>query len=472
MHGPLIFLDLETTGIRTTRDRITEIAALRLEQGVVTARWHRLINPEMRIPAPISELTGIHDAMVEDAPTFSEIASELSKWLADAPLVAHNARFDYGFLRNAYRRAGRDFSAEVICTLRLSRRLAPQHREHNLAALLERHGIASATRHHAMADAEALLALWQCWQREHSAARLEEEAQRQCRLPSLPAHLDPGMIQALPQTPGVYLMHGENDLPLYIGKSVNLRARVMSHFQADHREEREMRLAQQVRRIDWQETAGDLGAQLLEARLVKERQPILNRRLRRAGRLTGWSWPQGASRPELRRAHALTGREAEEMMGLFRSARDAKEALRQIAADQRLCLRLLGLEAGRGACFASQLGRCRGACRGVESPTEHAARAREALSRLQIHHWPWEGRLAIGERGPTDAQAWHLVDHWCHLASTYSLAGLNEIAEPDDARGRFDVDTYRILRRFLDGESAERLTLVTLPRQTGPAPLA
>lgn len=462
MNSPLVFIDLETTGIRTTRDRITEIAALRVEQGMVTSRWQQLIHPEVRIPASISELTGIHDDMVQDAPTFSEIAEELRAWLGDAALVAHNARFDYGFLRNAYKRAGTSFSADVICTLRLSRRLSPQHREHNLAALLKRHGIATLTRHRAMADAEALLALWQRWEKEHPDARLAEEVQRQRRLPSLPAHLDPGMIQALPKAPGVYLMHGENDLPLYIGKSLNLRARVMSHFQADHRQDREMRLAQQVRRIDWQETAGDLGAQLLEARLVKERQPIMNRRLRRAGRLTGWSWPPGASRPELQRADALTGSEAEAMMGLFRSAREANEALRQIAADQGLCLRLLGLEAGNGACFASQLGRCRGACRGDEPLAVHAARAREALSRLQIHHWPWEGRLAIGERGSTGAQAWHLVDHWCHLGSADSLSGLDALV---DARGAFDVDTYRILRRFLDGDDADKLTLVTLPRR-------
>lgn len=467
MDEPLIFIDLETTGIRTTRDRITEIAALRLDHGEVTSRWHRLINPEVRIPAPISELTGIHDAMVEDAPTFAQIAAELREWLGDAPLVAHNARFDYGFLRNAYKQAGLDFSAEVICTLRLSRRLAPQHREHNLAALLERHGIASPGRHRAMADAEALLALWMHWQGEHPATRLNDEVQRQRRLPSLPAHLDPGMIQALPATPGVYLMHGENDLPLYIGKSINIRTRVMSHFQADHRDDREMRLAQQVRRIDWQETAGDLGAQLLEAHLVKQRQPIMNRRLHRTGRLTGWSWPESASRPELRRADTLTGREAEEMMGLFRSAREARQALRQIATDQGLCLRLLGLETGRGACFASQLGRCRGACRGDEPLEEHTARARDALARLQIHHWPWAGRLAIGERGPTGAQGWHLVDHWCHLGSAASLAGLSELTE---ARGHFDVDTYRILRRFLDGDGADRLTLVTLPRRSDTAP--
>jgi len=461
MEAPLVFLDLETTGTRTTRDRITEIAALRVERGEVTARWHRLIDPEIPIPSHITALTGIHDEMLRGAPTFDEIAAELKAWLGDAILVAHNARFDYGFLRNAFRRAGDAFSAEVICTLRLSRRLAPEHRHHNLSALLERHGLAVDGRHRAMADAEALLSLWQCWQRRYPAPRLEEEVRRQRRQPSLPAHLDPGLLQELPAGPGVYLLYGENDLPLYIGKSVNLRARVMSHFQADHRQDREMRLAQQVRHLDWHETAGDLGAQLLEARLIKERLPIMNRRLRRVGRLAGWSWPAGALRPELVSTGTLTGPQAQALMGLFRSSREARQALRQIATDQALCLRMLGLESGRGACFASQLGRCRGACRGDETPEVHAARGRAALSRLQIHHWPWEGRLAIGEKGESDRQAWHLVDHWCHLGSAASLSALTALGP---GQGRFDVDTYRILRRHLDGAEAAGLTLVTLPR--------
>ncbi len=461
-HEVLVFLDLETTGTRTTRDRITEIAALRVERGDVTDRWHRLIDPGVAIPAHITSLTGIHQEMVDDAPRFDEIAAELRAWLEGTILVAHNARFDYGFLRNAFKRAGKSFSAEVICTLRLSRRLAPEHRHHNLAILLERHGLETSGRHRAMADAEALLSLWQCWQRRYPAARLEEEQRRQRQQPSLPAQLDPGRLQDLPTRPGVYLLYGENDLPLYIGKSVNLRSRVMSHFQADHRQDREMRLAQQVRHLDWHETVGDLGAQLLEARLVKEKLPIMNRRLRRAGRLAGWSWPSGETRPELVSADTLTGRQAEGLMGLFRGSRDARQALRQIATDQGLCLRVLGLEKGRGPCFASQLGRCHGACRGDESLKAHTDRAREALARLQIHHWPWEGRLAIGEKANDGRQAWHLVDHWCHLGSAERLSGVAALARGE---GSFDVDTYRILKRFLDSPEQAGLTLVPLPRQ-------
>jgi DNA polymerase-3 subunit epsilon len=456
--APLVFLDLETTGTRTTRDRITEIAALRVEKGRIVDRWVQLIQPGVRIPAQIVSLTGIDDAMVAEAPSFAAIATPFQAWLGDACLVAHNARFDYGFLRNEFQRAGIDFRARVICTLRLSRRLNPEQPHHNLDALLVRHGLSHHDRHRAEGDARTLLTLWQHWETHYPAARLEAEVTRQLSQPSLPAHLDPGLIQSIPGRPGVYLFYGENDLPLYVGKSVNLRARVMSHFQSDYRHDREMRLVRQIKRIDWRETVGDLGAQLLEARLVKELLPTMNRQLRRRGELVGWHWPDGDPAPTLVNGGAMTGSQAGELFGVFRSRKEAHHALEQIAADQGLCRRVLGLEAGYGRCFASQLGKCRGACHGAESLAAHEQRARNALSRLRVKSWPWVGRVAIGETGDDGQEQWHLVAHWSHLGS---VDHLEEASTLGGGESRFDVDTYRILRRFLDDPLASsRLRIV------------
>ncbi|MBS9402527.1 DNA polymerase III subunit epsilon [Halomonas sp. TRM85114] len=457
MAYPLVFLDLETTGTRTTRDRITEIAALRVEQGRIVGRWAQLIQPGMRIPAQIVSLTGIDDAMVAEAPSFAAIAPSFQEWLGDACLVAHNARFDYGFLRNEFQRAGIDFRARVICTLRLSRRLNPDQAHHNLDALLERHELSNQARHRAEGDARALFALWQRWGTHYPVDRIEAEVSRQFSQPSLPAHLDPGLIQSIPGKPGVYLFYGENDLPLYIGKSVNLRARVMSHFQSDYRHDREMRLVRRIQRIDWRETVGDLEAQLLEARLVKELLPTMNRQLRRRGELMGWRWPEGDLSPTLVSGGAMTGPQASELFGLFRSRKEARRALEQIAADQGLCRRVLGIEAGRGRCFASQLGKCQGACHGAESLDEHERRARDALARLQVKSWPWEGRVAIGETNDDGHERWHLVAHWSYLGS---VSCLEEASTLDGTDNRFDVDTYRILRRCLDDPYASRLRIV------------
>src|SRR6185369_7652921 len=152
----LIFLDLETTGATAHVDRITEIGLIEVEQGRHVGEWSSLVNPERPIPAMIESLTGITDAMVADAPTFAELAGDLYQRLAGKTLVAHNARFDFGFLRNEFRRVGLKYAPDVLCTVRLSRRLYPQERRHNLDSLIERHGFSCESRHRALADARVL----------------------------------------------------------------------------------------------------------------------------------------------------------------------------------------------------------------------------------------------------------------------------------------------------------------------------
>ncbi|APX93159.1 DNA polymerase III subunit epsilon [Halomonas sp. 1513] len=456
----LIFLDLETTGTRTTRDHITEIAAIKVVDGREVDRFATLVDPGVAIPAHISRLTGIDAALLAGAPDFAAVADDLLAWLGDGCLVAHNARFDYGFLRNAFERAGHRFSAPTLCTLKLSRRLAPHERHHNLDALLLRHGLSGFPRHRAEGDARAMLALWRHWLDAHGSDRIAALCAAQRRQSSLPTHLDPGALQSLPARPGVYLFYGHNRLPLYVGKSVNLRARVLGHFNNDRHSDREMRLAQQIQDIDWQETAGDLGAQLLEARLIKTLMPIMNRQLRRRGRLVSWRWPAGERSPSLVSGEVLDGRAGASLYGLFRHPREARLALKQIAENHALCPRRLGLEHGKGACFAHQLGRCAGACCGKEPPDEHDRRAREALERLRVHHWPWPGRVAFGESHPQGMQQWHLVDHWCYLGSVNDLsdASLSAVTEQPP---QFDVDTYKILSRFVD-RHAEQLVIQPL----------
>ncbi|WP_192036980.1 3'-5' exonuclease family protein [Halomonas sp. YLGW01] len=449
-----VFLDLETTGTRTTRDRITEIAALKVFDGEVVERFVQLVNPGQPIPAQIQRLTGITEAMVEDAPRFADLADAFYAFLGDAELVAHNMRFDYGFLRNEFARADIQFRARTLCTLKLSRRLAPEHPHHNLDALIERYDLPRQARHRAEGDAEALLALWQHWQtqvdEDHFATLLAEQR----RMPSLPSQLDPGLMQEIPERPGVYLFYGHNRLPLYIGKSINLRARVLTHFHDDLSQDRKMRLTQQIQDLEWHETAGDLGAQLLEARLIKSRLPIMNRRLRRQGGLMGWQWPAGETAPRLVRAEEIAGRKDEPLYGLFHAGKEARQALKQIAEHHGLCPRLLGLEKGRGRCFSSQLGRCRGACHGQESRDAHDARAREALARLRVQQWPWPGRVAIGEGMEGDSVlAWHVVDQWCYLGSIERLDQAS-LATLDGQPVSFDIDTYKILRRALDRDQA------------------
>jgi excinuclease Cho len=264
-----------------------------------------------------------------------------------------------------------------------------------------------------------------------------------------PEHLR-GELDALPHAPGVYLFHDDaHDLPLYIGKSVDLRARVQCHL----RNSREARLLRQARRITHLRTAGDMGAQLLEARLIKQLQPLHNQRLRRTRRLC--SVQLRGDIPVIVETHRRVP--PGPLYGVYGSRHAALDALRVLADEHGLCYRLLGLEstlAGR-PCFRAQLGRCRGACCGSESLAEHTMRLRDALARRHCVTWPYPGAVALREVGPDMTQL-HVVDNWHCLGSVRTLRQARALVAPVAG---FDRDGYRILSRFLH---AGTLSLVPL----------
>lgn len=441
---PLAFVDLETTGGRAGADRITEVAIVTLgRDGKAGEEWSQLLNPQARIPDFVRRLTGISDAMVAGAPLFADIADDLRRRLDGHLFVAHNARFDYGFLKNEFRRAGIDFRAPVLCSLRLSRKLFPDAKRHSLDSVVERHGIVRRERHRALGDALAIRDFWRIVAASQPPAKLAAALRELSTRPSLPPGLDSTDVDGLPDGCGVYLFYGENELPLYVGKSLRLRRRVLSHFAADHAQPREMALVQQVRRIETISCAGEVDALLSEARLVKALQPLHNRQLRNSEECCAWRLDDrgdGVVHPVIVRAGDLSPDHGDALYGLFASAREARRALTAIARDNELCLSLLGLESGSAgkACFARQLGRCRGACSGGESPQEHSARLRAALAGIALQTWPFAGPALLDE-----GSLRHVIDHWCYLGSARDDAELGELLR--SGKRVFERDAYRVL---------------------------
>jgi DNA polymerase III subunit epsilon len=464
---PLVFLDLETTGATATHDRITEVGIVEVENGRFVREWSSLVNPGISIPPAIQSLTGISNAMVAGAPRFEEIAREVWEAVDGRVLVAHNARFDYGFLKNEFKRLGKTFSAPVLCTVKLSRKLFPQHARHNLDSLMARHGINCEARHRALGDARVLWQLAQQWREDPGEAAVLEATAKLLKTATVPAGLPDNAFEHIPEGPGVYLFYGERDVPLYVGKSISLRTRVMSHFSGDHRVAKDMRIAAEVKRIDWIETAGELGALIEEARLVKKLSPVHNRQLRRAGELCAWHWPAQAAAipPQLVSARDLAGGEFRDLYGLFRSRRAAIEALRELATEHELCHGLLGLEKRDGPCFAWQIKRCRGACAGVETAESHALRLAAALAKLRVRAWPFPGRIGIRETAAGGERCeLHVLDQWCHLGTVRNDEELRELQE-GSPRPLFDLDTYKILTRYLlNGK--HRPQIIPLPAAT------
>ncbi len=455
LNEPLVFLDLETTGANAAWDRVTEVGLLVVEDGKVVEEWETLVNPGRTIPGHISLLTGITDAMVALAPSFDDIARALWDKLEGRTLVAHNARFDAGFLKSEFQRLARRYAPRTLCTVKLSRALYPEHRRHNLDSLLERHAITCGARHRALGDAKVLWDLARIWRTEHGEDALAAAAQAQLKQPTLPPGLSPLVLDELPETPGVYLFYGDNDTPLYVGKSVNLRSRVLSHFAADQRIFKDLRIVQQIRRLDWKETAGELGALLEEARLVKELLPVHNRQLRRNNDLCAFLWdPAIGGAPRIARADDIDFARNRNIYGVFRSKRAATERLRALTADHELCPIRVGLEKGKGVCFAHQLKRCRGVCNDQESPREHDLRLGAALAALRVAAWPYRGAIGVRETSGERAEV-HVLNQWCYLGTAKNDDELGELLQ-GAAAARFDLDTFKILRRFFDTPNSHR----------------
>ncbi len=460
-----VVLDLETTGANPVSDRVTEIAAVRIEGGREVARWSTLVNPEISIPPFIQNLTGIHNAMVADAPRFEQAATRLLEVLEGAVLVAHNVRFDHGFLKNEFERLQIDLRVKTLCTVRLSRKLYPQYRGHGLDAIMQRHGLYTAERHRAMGDVDMVLAWLRQATQEFGAETLQARASELLgSASSVPSQLETP-IKSIPDTPGVYLFFGEGPLPLYVGKSVKMRSRVMSHFQADHSVAREMRIAQEIRTVQWRETAGELGALLLESRLVKEMQPVYNRQLRRLNSLCAWRLsadPRARPLLTLVSTDELDPRDLDSLFGPYRSKRQALDALRALAAERVLCPQALGLESGKGRCFAQQIGQCQGLCCGLEAPERHHLRLQLALAAQRLQAWPFPGKVGIREYDArTDRTDIHVFEHWCHLATVHDEAELEQALQTHSPLA-FDLDSYRVLVKRLLAPGAAMRGLIRL----------
>lgn len=449
----LIFLDLETTGMTASHDRITEIGLVEVTDGKRVGSYSQLVNPQKSIPLFIQKLTGISNEMVEAAPTFAQLAPELYARLQGKLLVAHNARFDYSFLKSEFGRLDLAYRARVLCTAKLSRKLFPEHSRHNLDSLIERYGLECSARHRALGDAEVLWQFLSKLYAEGERDKIDAAVQAQLDAPSLPAGLSAEALAGIPEVPGVYLFYDEGGAPLYVGKSVDLRARVRAHFASDLRLAKDMRIAQQVARVDWIETAGEFGALLTESRLIKELLPVHNRRARRVANFYSWEW-EGAldSRAPLKLTTAGDGEtlRLQHLYGTFRSKHAALAALSSIAEEHGLCQLLLGLERVKAigaACFAHQLKRCRGACCGKESTSAHNLRLVQALQSLRLVPWPYQGAIGLRE-GAGDKNEVHLFERWCFLGTAKSEAEIHEKLEVSSPPV-FDLDIYKLLKREL-----------------------
>ncbi len=256
---------------------------------------------------------------------------------------------------------------------------------------------------------------------------------------ALPHQIDPDVLAALPRSSGVYIFKGEGTLPLYIGKSVDIRSRVLAHLRAED----EAEMIAQTRRVEFIETAGEIGALLLEARLIKQQSPLFNVRLRRLRNLCAIRLsdkPEGAT-PEVVSGRDVAVGQTDGLYGLFSSVHAARSKLRELSDQHRLCLGLLGLEKiSKRGCFGLQVRTCLGACVGKEDRQAHDQRLFTALEDLKVHAWPFPGAVDLVEQSGDWVQR-HRIQDWRYMGTWCSITSQQSAHEQQG----FDLDTYKIL---------------------------
>jgi len=250
---------------------------------------------------------------------------------------------------------------------------------------------------------------------------------------------DKSSITTFPATSGVYLFYGTDDVLLYVGKSKTIRARVRTHFASKD----ERWLTKRISRIEVRETAGELGALLLESQLIKELKPMYNVRSRQARRIIvarRVENEQGYAVVKLQPVDYLDLIPDSPILGIFKHTKQAKEFLDTISKTHRLCSKLLRLEQSRGCCFPYHLGQCKGACIGEEDPAAYNARVDAAFEARRIIAWPFDGPVILEEISKDKRiREVFVIDNWCLIGSGKNTASPR----------RFDYDSYKILYSYV-----------------------
>ncbi len=446
--GSFAFVDVETSGGSGRDDRIIEIAVITLDEGVVN-RWSTLVDPDCEVPLSIQALTGITNDMLRAAPSFHSIATEVAERLHGRLFVAHNARFDYGFVRAELARCGITYSTRPLCTVRLSRALFPSYRGFSLDALIKRYDLKVSARHRALPDAEALLDLLRIYAKLFEPEILDSTIRSLIKQASLPPHLGSIVLEDIPQCAGVYRFYGTNDLPLYIGKSVNLRRRILSHFSVTAKQKSSTRVGMETRRIEYDTSAGDLSASILELQQIHALHPIHNRKGRKAA--CGYLVRLSHTLPilEIVPADEVRSLRGQQWYGPFFSPARAKNLLVELAKTHRLCLILMGLEKRKPPCFGHQLGACDGACVDPAKGERMYLRLASALAAYRIPAWPYAGMLLVHERDPDSGQEEaHVFYDWCHVGHAKTESDLAELTEREPQTA-FRADMYYLLQKAM-----------------------
>lgn len=383
-------IDIETTGGSTGKDKITEIAIFIHDGTRVVDEYQTLINPERNIPYHITQLTGINNEMVANAPCFYEVAKRIVEITEGCIFVAHNAGFDYNFIKAEFAQLGFNYVKDTLCTVKLSRKLLPGHRSYSLGNLCSDLNIAINGRHRAGGDAYATALLFSILVQNNQGIPPKTEAEL-INTKALNPILDIEAVKKLPEVCGVYYLYNENNELIYIGKSKNIRHRVMTHI-ANTKTTKASKMAFDIASIDFVPTGSELVALLKESHEIKVEKPLYNRKQRRSLMSYGlYMHNDKSGYINLSLKKTTSG----DPLSTFSSLEEGKTVLNGWMKKYELCQKLCGLYDSAGACFNHQIHECHGACIGEEFAFSYNMRVNELLQAIKYE----SPNMAIIDRG-------------------------------------------------------------------------
>lgn len=441
-------LDIETTGGKYNEEGITEIAIYKFDGHEILDQFCSLVNPEKNIQPFVVNLTGINNKMLYNAPKFYEVAKRIIEITEGCILVAHNAQFDNRILTTEFDRLGYSFEKELLCTVELSKKLIPDLPSYSLGKLVRSLGIPIADRHRAQGDAKATVELFKLLlekdtKKEIIASTVRKNSKKQLE----PKLLE--IIETLPTTTGVYYMHRKNGNIIYVGKSKNIRKRLIQHFTNDNKKSK--KIQSEVVSVSYEETGNDLIAQLKESQEIKTLKPIFNHALKRNifnNYLIYFYDKNGYLNLKIEKCTDKTPEN--KIITTFNDYPQAKRFLYKITDEFHLCQKLNHLEKCDGTCFNYGLKTCNGACVNRENISEYNFRVQKFIDKSS---YQYDHMMIIDKGRSLEERSVILIENGVYKG--YGFYNLNfQINNPDVLKTIINPmennsDTQHIIQGYL-----------------------
>jgi DNA polymerase-3 subunit epsilon len=374
-------VDIETTGGHASGNGITEISILIHDGQKVVDEYETLVNPDQHIPDYIQSLTGISNEMVDEAPYFAAVAPKIYQLLHDKIFVAHNVNFDFSFVRHQLAISGFQLQSKKLCTVRMSRKIFPGHPSYSLGKLCSALHIDLKNRHRAGGDAAATAILLSKLLEKDTEGIIHQSLFKASKEQALPPNLSKSQIDTLPSCPGVYYFKDQKGKIIYIGKAINIKKRVCSHFSGNSITRQRQEFLKNIHQVDFGTCGTELMALILEAAEIQKHWPENNRALKRFEQkyaLYTFEDQKGYIRIGIdkykKNTHALY---------TFNNLLAAHNLLRGLITTHQLCEKLCFIQKNRSSCTAHAEGNCNGACLGIEDAAVYNERVDLAILALK-----------------------------------------------------------------------------------------